>query len=144
MKRRYILIIWSILLTLLPLLNGCIREEEFDNTPQGNFEALWKIIDEQYCFLDYKQIDWDAIHDKYQPLITPGMSYDGLFEILGNMLAELKKTDMSTCTLPPTWRATGTGIWIILVTSTKVSLKSTWEETTALLEAPNIPYWRTT
>ena len=90
MKRRYILIIWSILLTLLPLLNGCIREEEFDNTPQGNFEALWKIIDEQYCFLDYKQIDWDAIHDKYQPLITPGMSYDGLFEILGNMLAELK------------------------------------------------------
>ena len=44
MKRRYILIIWSILLTLLPLLNGCIREEEFDNTPQGNFEALWKII----------------------------------------------------------------------------------------------------
>ena len=79
MKRRYILIIWSILLTLLPLLNGCIREE-----------ALWKIIDEQYCFLDYKQIDWDAIHDKYQPLITPGMSYDGLFEILGNMLAELK------------------------------------------------------
>ena len=90
MKRRYILIIWSILLTLLPLLNGCIREEEFDNTPQGNFEALWKIINEQYCFLDYKQIDWDAIHDKYQPLITPGMSYDGLFEILGNMLAELK------------------------------------------------------
>ena len=48
MKRRYILIIWSILLTLLPLLNGCIREEEFDNTPQGNFEALWKIINEQY------------------------------------------------------------------------------------------------
>ena len=44
-------------------MNGCIREEEFDNTPQGNFEALWKIIDEQYCFLDYKQIDWDAIHD---------------------------------------------------------------------------------
>ena len=75
---------------LLPLLNGCIREEEFDNTPQGNFEALWKIIDEQYCFLDYKQIDWNAIHDNYQPLITPGMSYDGLFEILGNMLAELK------------------------------------------------------
>mgnify|MGYP000293816096 CR=1 FL=1 len=96
MKRRYILIIWSILLTLLPLLNGCIREEEFDNTPQGNFEALWEIIDEQYCFLDYKQIDWDAIHDKYQPLITPGMSYDGLFEILGNMLAELKRR---TCQL---------------------------------------------
>ncbi len=77
-------------LLLLPLFAGCIREEEFDNTPQGNFEALWKIIDEQYCFLDYKQIDWDAIHDQYQPLITPNMSSDGLFEVLGNMLAELK------------------------------------------------------
>ena len=56
-----------ILLLILPILlfHSCIREEEFDNTPQGNFEALWKIIDEQYCFLDYKQIDWDAIRDKY-------------------------------------------------------------------------------
>ena len=71
-------------------LGSCIREETFDNTPQGNFEALWSIIDEQYCFLDYKQIDWNAIHDKYQPLITPDMSSDGLFEVLGNMLAELK------------------------------------------------------
>ena len=75
---------------LLILLSGCIREEEFDNTPSGNFEALWKIIDEQYCFLDYKQIDWNAIRNKYRPLITPDMSDDGLFEVLGNMLAELK------------------------------------------------------
>lgn len=82
--------IYCLLLVLLPLFSSCIREDEVDNTPQGNFEALWKIIDEQYCFLDYKQIDWNAIHDKYQPLITPGMSNDGLFEILGNMLAELK------------------------------------------------------
>ena len=71
-------------------LSGCIREEEFDNSPQGNFDALWTIIDEQYCFLDYKQIDWDAIYDQYQPLITPDMPNDGLFEVLGNMLAELK------------------------------------------------------
>ena len=85
--------LWKYLLLLLSLpllLSGCIREEGFDNTPQGNFEALWRIIDEQYCFLDYKQIDWDAIRDKYQPLITSDMSNDGLFEVLGNMLAELK------------------------------------------------------
>lgn len=88
--QRYLFILRSLLLALPILLNGCIREEEFDNTPQGNFEALWKIIDEQYCFLDYKQIDWDAVHNKYRPLITSGMSHDGLFEVLGNMLAELK------------------------------------------------------
>lgn len=50
MKKTYFLKIWGILFTLLPLLNGCIREEEFNNTPQGNFEALWKIIDENTAF----------------------------------------------------------------------------------------------
>lgn len=72
------------------LLTACIDEEESANTPQGNFEALWKMIDERYCFLDYKQIDWNDIYRKYQPLITPSMSPDGLFQVLGDMLAELK------------------------------------------------------
>lgn len=79
-----------VVLALIPLWTSCIREEEYNNTPQGNFEALWKIIDEQYCFLDYKKINWDSIHNVYQPLITPDMTNDGLFEVLGNMLAELK------------------------------------------------------
>ncbi len=75
---------------LLLGLNSCIREEDYDNSPQGNFEALWKIIDEQYCFLACKQIDWDAIHDQYARRISPNMSHTGLFEVLGDMLAELK------------------------------------------------------
>lgn len=79
-----------VLMVVLPLLSGCIREEEVTNSPQGNFEALWKIIDEQYCFLEYKQIDWDAIHAKYSKFITNTMSSEGLFEVLGNMLNELQ------------------------------------------------------
>ena len=43
-----------VLIAVLPLLGSCIREDEVANSPQGNFEALWKIIDEQYCFLEYK------------------------------------------------------------------------------------------
>ena len=83
--KRYLYILF-----LLPLLSGCIREDEVVNTPQGNFEALWKIIDEQYCFLEYKQIDWDAIHTEYSKLITNNMTSEGLFEVLGNMLNELQ------------------------------------------------------
>lgn len=79
-----------VLIAVLPLLGSCIREDEVANSPQGNFEALWKIIDEQYCFLKYKQIDWDAIHDEYSRLITGSMSSEGLFEVLGNMLNELQ------------------------------------------------------
>ena len=75
----------------LPLvLGGCIREDEYDNSPTGNFEALWKLIDEHYCFLDYKQIDWDSIYNVYSRQITDDMDDDALFEVLGNMLAELK------------------------------------------------------
>ena len=75
---------------LLFLVSGCIREEQFDNSPKGNFEALWKIMDEGYCFFEYKDIDWDAVYRKYEPMITEDMSQDGLFEVLGNMLGELK------------------------------------------------------
>lgn len=71
-------------------LGGCVREEPQDNTPMGNFEALWKIIDERYCFLDYKQIDWDAVHREYSAYITPDISNNNLFEVLSDMLAELK------------------------------------------------------
>ena len=53
------------LLCCLPVVTGCIREEEYANDPVGNFEQLWKIIDERYCFLVEKGIDWDAVHDKY-------------------------------------------------------------------------------
>lgn len=83
-----------LLLSLMPAITSCIREEEFDNTPQGNFEALWQMIDEHYCFFDYKQkeygLDWDEVRDRYAPLITPDMPQKGLFEVLGNMLAELR------------------------------------------------------
>ena len=88
MKR---LLSYLYILCVLPLVvSGCIREDDYDNSPTGNFEALWRLIDEHYCFLDYKAIDWDAIHEQYRPQITDDMGNDALFEVLGNMLAELK------------------------------------------------------
>ena len=78
------------LLCCLPIQTGCIREDDFADDPVGNFEQLWKIIDERYCFLDSKGIDWDAIHEKYSKLIVPGMSNDDLFDKLSEMLYILK------------------------------------------------------
>lgn len=79
-----------LLLCLLPFLTGCVVEESFVDDPQGNFDQLWKIIDEQYCFLDYKNIDWDAIHAQYQKRISRNMTSEGLFQVLSEMLCELK------------------------------------------------------
>ena len=89
MKIRYINNLFF-LLSLLVLLAGCIREDEYDNDSVGNFEQLWKIIDERYCFLDEKGIDWNAVHDEYRQYILPGMTDEDLFDKLSEMLFILK------------------------------------------------------
>ena len=55
--------IYLALLVILATLASCVDEKEHENTPQGNFEALWQIIDEHYCFFDYKDVDWNAIYN---------------------------------------------------------------------------------
>ena len=83
-----------ILVILGSLVVSCVDEEEFDDTPQGNMEALWKIIDEHYCFLDYKQqeygLDWDRVHEKYKARVKGSLTQKQLFEVLCDMLSELR------------------------------------------------------
>ncbi|MBM6992360.1 MAG: S41 family peptidase [Prevotella sp.] len=79
------------LLSLLLLtLSSCVTETEFADNPQGNFEALWKIMDEHYCFFEEKGVDWDEVHSRYAQQIDNSMTESQLLEVLGNMLAELK------------------------------------------------------
>ena len=63
---------------------------DFENNPQGNFDALWTILDENYCYFDYKGINWDSIGRSYRARVTPNMSKDALFDLMALMLAELK------------------------------------------------------
>ena len=76
------------------LLTACVDTEEHDDTPTGNFEALWEIIDEHYCFFDYKQheygLDWNEVYNKYKVRVSDKMSEPELFEVLKDMLAELR------------------------------------------------------
>lgn len=73
---------------------SCIDEEEYSDTPEGNFEALWNIIDKKYCFFDYKKeaygLDWDEVYARYSMQVNEQMNDEQLFEVLGNMLGELK------------------------------------------------------
>lgn len=88
-RKFFILIILSIV-----CFSSCIREEETNSTPVANFEALWNIIDRQYCFLDYKAANgclaWNEVYAKYRPRVHDGMTSAQLFEVLCDMLAELK------------------------------------------------------
>jgi hypothetical protein len=93
MKPRHLLYILFII-PLLASLSSCIDEDEFPDDPNGNFEALWRIIDEHYCFLDYKKqaygLNWDSIHVAYAKHIDPTMSEGQLFEVLASMLSQLR------------------------------------------------------
>lgn len=88
MKKRVIKI-W-IFFFCLNGLTACLREEKYANDPIGNFDQLWTIIDERYCFFDYKDIDWNTIGAEYRNMIEPEMDDQDLFRILNDMLYELK------------------------------------------------------
>ncbi|MDL2215090.1 S41 family peptidase [Dysgonomonas sp. OttesenSCG-928-M03] len=86
MKLKQILFIF-ILVSFFP---SCFHEDNYGNSKRDNFELLWKIMDEKYCFFDYKNIDWNEVYDRYSDRIQEGMSDEALFDVLGEMLAELK------------------------------------------------------
>ena len=85
--------LFSYILSLL-FLSSCITEDIHDNNPQGNFEALWQTIDTKYCFLDYKYeeygLNWNEVYQQYQNRITDDMSNKQLFQVLAEMLEELR------------------------------------------------------
>lgn len=86
----------KLLTYLLPalLLTGCVEEDQFSNSPMGNYDALWSIIDERYCFFEQARqqhgLDWDDVYHKYKPQVQAAESNAELFDIYGNMLHELK------------------------------------------------------
>lgn len=71
-------------------LISCEKADEYTMNPRTNFEALWKIMDENYCFFEYKDIDWDDVYQKYNLQLRDTMDQYELFQFLGDMLSELQ------------------------------------------------------
>lgn len=84
-------LILSFLIILIISLCSCMEEPELQpNTNKGNFEALWKIIDTKYCYLDYKKINWDSVHAVYASQVDSVRGEFEFFDLMGEMLGELK------------------------------------------------------
>ena len=84
-----------LLVCMSAFVMSCQQSEyEYDDTPQGNLDALWTLIDQRYCFLTYKEeqlgISWADIRTKYESKLGQKMSRIQLFEVLCQMLSELK------------------------------------------------------
>jgi hypothetical protein len=74
-------------------MSSCFREEYdllYHSTPTDNFNLLWKVVDESYCYFDNKDIRWDSVKTVYAPKVSDGMSDKELFDVCAAMLNELK------------------------------------------------------
>lgn len=90
-----VIILITFYLILITCLTSCITEEQHPTDAKGCFEALWKVVDEHYCFFDYKQkeygLDWNAVHEKYaKQFESEKLSSHQTYELLTSMLSELR------------------------------------------------------
>ena len=86
---------WAALLfSVACSLASCITQDVEEDTQRGNFEALWLVLDQHYCFFSEKAdeygLDWNEVRERYKPQISEGMTNRQLFEVLSNMTYELR------------------------------------------------------
>jgi hypothetical protein len=84
------LIYLPIILILSWMLVACHDVEQLPDDPEGNFEQLWQILDQHYCFFAQKSVDWDDVHTRYRQRISAQMTREELFDVCAEMLDELR------------------------------------------------------
>ena len=85
MGKKIFVFFWAMI-----LLSSCHEVEEWENTPKGNFDALWTVLDEHYCFFEEKGVNWDAMYRKYSSKAKNVLTEEELFLVCAEMLEELK------------------------------------------------------
>lgn len=66
-----------------------IPEEENYSIKMADFNEVWEIVDRQYPFLEFKEIDWNAMYEKYEPRIKASQGDEYMNELI-NLLSELE------------------------------------------------------
>lgn len=84
--------LYAVLATLAAVLafTACHEAPDYKDDPQGNFDALWDILDGHYCFFEEKDVDWEAVGHRYREEITGETNTVKLFDICSRMLDELQ------------------------------------------------------
>ncbi len=76
---------------IISFFSSCTKEE--DSTSENMrevVETLWKYIDENYVYFDYKSINWESKRSYYLNKVKDPISEDSLFAICSAMIGELK------------------------------------------------------
>lgn len=84
------LFLFSIGLTVLSSCEKALLGGDPSASPHAVFEHLWSDLNDRYSYFEHKQIDWQAVKDQYKPLIHDNMSELELFDVLSDLLFELR------------------------------------------------------
>lgn len=87
---RNIIILIAMLVPFSLGMPACHSLESYENDCYGNFDALWTVLDEHYCFFEEKGVDWNVMRTKYRSRIKPDMDLKEFFDVCADMLAELR------------------------------------------------------
>jgi len=79
---------------------GLFMDEQKTSTAISNFDLLWKIMDERYCYFEEKEVDWDAMYQIYSDeVLRYSCGYnplsDCVFNTMTRMLLELRDGHVS-------------------------------------------------
>ena len=66
------------------------KEDLASTNPMDNLEYLWNECNAKYSYFELKNIDWNMVKTVYSTKIYEGMLEDSLFNVLGEMLTELR------------------------------------------------------
>jgi hypothetical protein len=58
--------------------------------PEVNFEAFWRIFNENYAHFETREVDWKEQYDRYRPKVKTHTSDKELLGILNDMVAPLR------------------------------------------------------
>lgn len=65
-------------------------ESDASASKEAVFDQLWQTMNEKYTFFDIKGIDWEEVGDTYRQQIEEGMSEEAFFDLLSDMLFQLR------------------------------------------------------
>jgi Peptidase family S41/Tricorn protease C1 domain len=82
----------SIVLFMIILLVGCglWLPQDPASTHTAVFQELYHVLDENYVFFDYKDIDWTQTYEQYQPLVSDTLSDSAFFDLMSDFVNELR------------------------------------------------------
>lgn len=81
-------------LTTILIFSSCekilFESDQASSDPLVNFDYLWSEVDKKYSYFELKNVDWDAVRDQYRPMLSSNSTEEDLFDVLAEMLNELR------------------------------------------------------